>query len=92
MTTQANDKHLPALAPGPRGLAKPNLSTRLAPGPRKISAACLPCKQAKRKVRNRSTERVPGRRFPSQANGQGTEGKMTTKGPPPKINCGTKSI
>lgn len=83
--TSPNDKHLPALAPGPPGLAQLNLSTRLAPGPRKISVACLPCKQAKRKVSYCSAGRVPGIQPPSQATDKGMEGSMTTKGPSPEI-------
>lgn len=57
MTSQDKDKHVPALAPGPRGQPKPS-STPLVPGPRKISVACLPCKQAKRKVSYRHIRRV----------------------------------
>lgn len=79
MSPQTKDKHLPALAPGPRGFPKHNLPTRLAPGPRKISAACLPCKQAKRKVSYRSTRGVLGEQPPSQTSDRGTGRKMTTK-------------
>lgn len=87
MTSQDRDKHLPALAPGPGGHRRPS-STRLLPGPRKISLACLPCKQAKRKVSYRHIRRVSGKQYPSQAFNQGTEDKITTKGPSPKRQLG----
>jgi hypothetical protein len=47
--TMTSEDHLPALAPGPRGPV--NKQSFTLAKPRKNSTACLPCKQAKRKVR-----------------------------------------
>ncbi|OJJ76189.1 hypothetical protein ASPBRDRAFT_192355 [Aspergillus brasiliensis CBS 101740] len=51
MNTENQGKHLPSLAPGPRGPVATG-STTLAKS-RKNSTACLPCKQAKRKCSGR---------------------------------------
>ncbi|PWY73678.1 C6 transcription factor [Aspergillus heteromorphus CBS 117.55] len=51
MNTENQGKHLPSLAPGPRGPVAAGATT-LAKS-RKNSTACLPCKQAKRKCSGR---------------------------------------
>ncbi|CAK37666.1 hypothetical protein AnigIFM63604_001264 [Aspergillus niger] len=51
MNSETPGKHLPSLAPGPRGPVATG-STTLAKS-RKNSTACLPCKQAKRKCSGR---------------------------------------
>ncbi|GIJ98675.1 hypothetical protein Aspvir_000793 [Aspergillus viridinutans] len=51
MASDDQDKHLPTLAPGPRGPITLNSTT--VSRPKKISTACLPCKQAKRKCSGR---------------------------------------
>ncbi|KAF4215306.1 hypothetical protein CNMCM6805_005459 [Aspergillus fumigatiaffinis] len=51
MASDDQDKHLPTLAPGPRGPI--TLKTTAVSRPKKISTACLPCKQAKRKCSGR---------------------------------------
>ncbi|OOF99753.1 hypothetical protein ASPCADRAFT_203549 [Aspergillus carbonarius ITEM 5010] len=51
MNTEIQGKHLPSLAPGPRGPVAAGATT-LAKS-RKNSTACLPCKQAKRKCSGR---------------------------------------